>query len=102
MSLSEVMVEGTLKPDGTLELDQKPNLAPGRVQVVLRQESPPTPTTEDWWQYLQRCRRELEASGAKFMNDEEMKAHLEWLHEPDRLDEMLRQAEEKDQQREPS
>jgi hypothetical protein len=39
MSLTEVVVGGTLKPDGTLELDQKPNLSPGRVQVVLRQES---------------------------------------------------------------
>ena len=31
----EAVVEGTLKPDGTLELDQKPNLSPGRVKVVL-------------------------------------------------------------------
>src|SRR4029078_7304408 len=39
MTYTEVVGEGTLKPDGTLELDQKPNLAPGRVQVVLRQEA---------------------------------------------------------------
>jgi hypothetical protein len=37
MSLTEIVVEGTLNPDGTLELDQKPNLSPGRVTVVLRQ-----------------------------------------------------------------
>lgn len=36
MSLDEVMVEGTLKPDGTLELDQKPSLSPGRVQVIVK------------------------------------------------------------------
>ena len=30
---------GNPKPDGTLDLDQKLNLAPGRVTVVLRQES---------------------------------------------------------------
>jgi hypothetical protein len=41
MSVTEVVVEGTLKPDGTLELDHKPNLPPGRVQVMLRQESVP-------------------------------------------------------------
>ena len=35
MSLTEVVVEGTLKPDGTLELDQKPSLSPGRVKVIL-------------------------------------------------------------------
>ncbi len=36
MSLSEVAIEGTLKSDGTLELDQQPNLAPGRVKVILQ------------------------------------------------------------------
>jgi hypothetical protein len=29
MSRREVVIGGTLKPDGTLELDQKPNLEPG-------------------------------------------------------------------------
>ena len=37
MSLTEAVIEGTLKPDGTLELDEKPKLPPGRVKVVLRQ-----------------------------------------------------------------
>src|SRR5207302_8034612 len=36
MSLSEGVIDGTLKPDGTLELDQKLNLSPGRVQVTVR------------------------------------------------------------------
>jgi hypothetical protein len=102
MSLSEVVIEGTLKPDGTLELDQKPNLAPGRVTVVLRQQSKPAPPKEDWWQFLQRSRRQLEESGAKFMNEEEMKAHIEWLREPDRIDELLQQADEERLRRERS
>jgi hypothetical protein len=38
MSLTEITVQGTLNPDGSLELDQKPNLSPGRVTVVLRQQ----------------------------------------------------------------
>jgi hypothetical protein len=94
MSLSENVIEGTLKPDGTLELDQKPSLPPGRVTVVLRQESPQAPPPEDWWQFLQRARKELEASGARFLNEEEMKAHIQWLREPDRIDALLRQADE--------
>lgn len=102
MSLTETVIAGTLKPDGTLELDEKPNLSPGRVTVVLRQEAEVKPPQEDWWQYMQRSRRELEASGAKFMNEEEMKAHIEWLREPDRIDEMLRQSDAERQQREPS
>ena len=36
MSLSEVVIQGTLKSDGTLELDRKPNLMPGRVQVTVK------------------------------------------------------------------
>jgi hypothetical protein len=40
MSLNTVIVMGTLKADGTLELDERPALAPGRVQVAIV----PTPT----------------------------------------------------------
>jgi hypothetical protein len=95
MSLTETVIEGTLKPDGTLELDQKPNLPPGRVTVVLRQEAAlAPPPQEDWWQYLQRVRAEREAAGYPFMNEAEMNAHIEWLREPDRIDEMLREADE--------
>jgi hypothetical protein len=36
MSHGVVVIEGTLKPDGTLELDQKPGLSPGRVRVILQ------------------------------------------------------------------
>ncbi len=36
MSLNEVVIDGILKPDGTLELDQKPGLAPGQVKVILQ------------------------------------------------------------------
>jgi hypothetical protein len=39
----QAIIEGTLKPDGTLELDQKPNLAPGRVQVIVQPLSQATP-----------------------------------------------------------
>ena len=94
MGLNDTIIEGTLKPDGTLELDQKPSLAPGRVTVVLRQESMPTPPKEDWWQYMQRARRELEASGASFMNEVEVSDHIAWLREGDRIDDLLREADE--------
>jgi hypothetical protein len=36
MSLSDNVIEGTLKADGTLELDAKPSLQPGRVTVILQ------------------------------------------------------------------
>lgn len=99
MSLREVVVEGTLKPDGTLELDQKPNLSPGRVTVVLRQESlTPQPPQEDWWQFLQRARKKMEEAGCHFMDDKEVQAHIEWLRAPDHIDELLREADERRRQ----
>lgn len=94
MSLTEITVQGTLKPDGTLELDQKPNLVPGRVTVVLRREAeaaaaPP----EDWFQFLLNARRKMEEAGCHFMDEKEMKAHIDWLREGDRVDDMLREME---------
>jgi hypothetical protein len=94
MSHQEIVVAGTLKPDGTLELDQKPNLAPGRVTVVLRQDSEAAaPPQEDWWQFLQRTRHELEAAGHPFMNEEEVNANIAWLREGDPIDDLLQEAD---------
>ena len=60
MSLSKLIVKGTLKPDGTLELDEKPKLAPGRVHVTLEPVSAGSPpkggladTIEEIRQYQQ-------------------------------------------------
>jgi hypothetical protein len=94
MSQIEVVVQGTLNPDGTLELDQKPSLSPGRVTVVLRQKFQPITPKEDWFQYLQRIRSEREAAGYHFMNETEMDAHIQWLREEDRIDELLREVEQ--------
>jgi hypothetical protein len=91
MNLIETTVEGTLKPDGTLELDQRPSLPPGRVTVVLRQQTEPA-MQEGWWPYMQRVRAEREAAGYHFMNEGEMEAHIQWLREDeDRIDRIYRE-----------
>lgn len=94
MNPSETIVEGTLQPDGTLVLDSRPNLPPGRVTVVLRQEEAAPPPQEDWWQFLLAARRRMEEAGCHFMNDEEVQAHIDWLREGDQIDELLHAAEE--------
>ena len=54
MSLEEMTVAGTLEPDGTLVLDQGPNLPPGRVTVVLRREAEVIPPNDDpFWTRMQ-------------------------------------------------
>jgi hypothetical protein len=40
MNPQAVTVEGTLQPDGTLQLDHKLNLLPGRVQVIVQPLAP--------------------------------------------------------------
>ena len=94
MSLQEIVVAGTLKPDGTLELDQRPNLAPGRVTVVLRQESEAAAPQEDWWEFLQNARKRMEEAGCPFMDEKELQAHIDWLREGDWVDDMLRELDE--------
>jgi hypothetical protein len=94
MNVREVVVDGTLKPDGALELDQKPNLPPGRVTVVLRQESQVAPPQEDWWQFLQSARKKMEEAGCRFMDEKEVQAHIEWLRQDDHFDDMLQKMDE--------
>jgi len=94
MRLREVVIEGTLKPDGTLILDEKPSLPPGRVRVVVQKVPEKSPPSETLIEFLQRSRRELEAAGSRLMNEQELNAHLEWLREGDCIDEMLRRADE--------
>jgi hypothetical protein len=91
MTLNEVVIDGTLQPDGTLVLDSKPGLLPGRVKVVVRQESPAI-AGEGWWPYMQRVRAEREAAGYHFMDEAEMNAHVQWLREDeDRIDQIYRE-----------
>ena len=95
MGQIETVIEGTLKPDGTLVLDQVPNLLPGRVTVVLRQESEAaTPSSlNDWFEFLLNARKKLEEGGCHFMDENEMGAHVEWLREGDSVDDLLSDAD---------
>ena len=72
MATDQVVVRGTGKPDGSLELDSAPNLPAGPVEVVLRSLSSSVQSDEDWWQYLQRARAELEAKGGPFRTAEDI------------------------------
>jgi hypothetical protein len=90
---SQATVQGTLKADGTLELDQKPNLEPGRVTVVLHRTAPfPPPTQQSWWQFMQDARKQMEEADCHFMDETEMQAHIDWLREGDPIDDMLHKA----------
>lgn len=101
MNQTQVEVQGTLQPDGTLVLDEKPNLPPGRVRVVVQTVAePPAKPKESLVEFVKRVRREAEASGSHFMNDEEVTAWIEELRaDDDRIEEVYREIEEEKQRR---
>jgi hypothetical protein len=91
MAISSLEVLGTVRADGTLELDEKLSLPPGRVKVRVD----PAPATqakpaEGLVEFVDRLRREMEAAGHKFRTKEEIDAELEELrNEWDERDEEL-------------
>lgn|SRR5262245_12030412 len=94
MSLAEEVVDGTLRPDGTLSLDREPHLPPGRVRVIIQAAAPAAQVTEDWHQYLQRTRRELDAVGRPSMTEQEVRSHIDELRaDDDRIEAIRRQIE---------
>jgi hypothetical protein len=79
MATTSLEVMGSVRPDGTLELDQKLSVPPGRVKVRVESVEPPSPPTESLVAFVQRTRRELEAAGHRFRTKEEIDAELEEL-----------------------
>ena len=79
MDTLQVVIRGTLTPDGSLELVERPSLPPGPVEVIIRSLPAVNTMSEDFLQYLQRARLELEAEGASFRTKEEIDAELEEL-----------------------
>ena len=70
------MVEGTLKPDGTLELDQKPSLSPGRVKVILQPAQAGTPPKRGLTGIIDEIRRSQQARGFQGRSAQEIEAGL--------------------------
>ncbi len=92
MNPNSIVVEGVVTPEGTLQLTGTISLPAGKVEVTVRSFTAPV-AQEDWWQFMLRSRRELEATGTHFLNEHEMNAQLEWLRESDRIDDLLQQAD---------
>jgi hypothetical protein len=73
-----VEVLGTVQPDGSLELDQKLTVPPGRVKSRVE----PVPrsgagASEGLADFVRRTRQEAQAQGSPFMNDAEVTAWIE-------------------------
>lgn len=77
MSAAQVVVEGVLKPDGSLEVTEKFGLPPGRVRVTVEVFNEPIPAGENWFEYLEQARSERELAGAEFRAKEEIDAEID-------------------------
>lgn len=94
----QVVVQGTLKPDGTLELDEKPNLPPGRVQLVMV-PLPELPKDDPFWQRMQAIWDAQRARGHVPRSEAEVEAERqalreEWEERMERIDRIQAEAEQ--------
>ena len=74
------MIEGTLKADGTLELDRKPDLLPGRVQVIV-QALPDLPDGDPFWDMMKSIWAEQKARRYVPCSVEEVEAERREMRE---------------------
>jgi hypothetical protein len=89
MSENAIEVQGTLQADGTLVLDRKPDLPPGRVQVTVK----PVPDYKqtEIWQFFERLWTEQRARGHVPRTREEIDTELEASRQED--EERMRELE---------
>ena len=98
----QVILQATLKSDGTLELDEKPNLSPGRVRLTLEPLTPPT-RPDRFWAMMEQIWTDLKASGHVPRSVEEIEAEHqafreEWDQHQDALEQIHRERERPRQQ----
>ena len=73
----EVIVQGTVKSDGTLELNQPVNLPPGDVRVIVQTTTAPSVAGENVLTVLQRIWAERRAKGMRGRSGEEIDADIQ-------------------------
>ncbi len=78
MRAAAVIVEGIVKPDGTLEVPQKLDLPAGRVQVSVQSVTEPT-QPDRFWKMMESLWADLRASGRTPLTPEEIDAEIDAL-----------------------
>ena len=70
---------GTVRTDGTLDLDQRVTIAPGRVKVRLESVEPPAQSAQGLVEFVQSLRQQMTDAGHPFRTKEEIDAELDAL-----------------------
>lgn len=76
MAANAIVVQGTLQPDGTLMLDEKPSLPPGRVRVQLEQVASVPKPEAGIIEVLEQIKCNQAARGFKGRTKEEIDADV--------------------------
>jgi hypothetical protein len=89
MQSNAVVVQGIVRPDGTLELAEKVSLPHGRVQVVI--QPLPEMTADPFWQRMERMWNDQHARGQTPRSVDEVERQRQMLN--DAIDEELDEAQ---------
>jgi hypothetical protein len=76
--VTEVVVQGTVKADGTLELDQPVNLPPGVVRVIVQEMAQPS---ENILTVLERIWAERASKGVQGRSGEQIDAEIQAMRD---------------------
>jgi hypothetical protein len=76
MNETQVVIDGTLQSDGTLELDERPNLPPGRVRVIMQAVTVPLPTRVGLMERMEAVWADQKARGEVPRSREEIDSEL--------------------------
>lgn len=76
--MTEVVVQGTLKPDGTLELNQPVNLPPGEVRVIVQAM---THSSENVLTVLERIWAERKTKGMQGRSGQQIDSDIQSMRD---------------------
>jgi len=91
MNPSQVVVQGVLKPDGTLELGQPVDLPPGKVQITVQPVEDAAVPHDPFWAMMEAIWARQRACGHVCRSTEEIDAEVKALR--DEAEEEMRQIE---------
>ena len=94
MTTNAIETQGALREDGTLVLDEKPNLPPGRVKVILEAAKPDKSAANDVIAVLDRIHAAQRERGYVPPSAEEIEAYIREMRDDDERCRMIEQIQE--------
>jgi hypothetical protein len=94
MTTNAIEIQGTLLDNGTLVLDEKPNLPPGRVKVIVQPANPGQGDANDVIEVLDRIHAAQALRGHVPRSVEEINAYLAEMRDDDERTRMIEQIQE--------